>query len=431
MRKLTQTLALRILAPLALLAPVSLASPAQDLFDQASFYIEFYYNGPSKINLKDLTKSYQSSLERACSGQKDTCAYEKAIPIIEDMIDELEDGHTFYQTPEDLGRRSQNRGGQIPSRNLRIGVIHQAVPGARDRVVVEVQEGGPADAAGLLYGDRIISINGRKLSEFNTDEQVVQLLVQSVQSGKPVKLGVVRGPERSKLEIAVTGKEINLARLPSMKILGGIAVLKIPNFDAEGQVGAKVHALVRQAQEKNARALLLDLRGNSGGLATEALISMAAFMDNPSVAFEDRYKTQYVQQSIDTQGNLVTRNRESQELESETLALSRWRGPLAILIDDETASGGEYLASALKRAKAGPVVGEVTFGIGNTTTRTFELINGGGVNISYNRATFSDGQGYPPATTPDYEAKTDIVILANQGRDVVIEKALEVLGIPR
>ncbi|GIW32141.1 MAG: protease [Meiothermus sp.] len=421
MRQLFATLAL-------LLGSLSLASPAQDLFDQASFYLEFYYNGPATLNLKELTARYQSALDRACAPQKDTCPYEQAVPIIEQMLGELNDNHTYYLSPEELRGSRESRQGNAPSRTLRIGVSHLPVPGSRDRLIVDVVEGGPADEAGLAYGDRIIAINGRLLSEFPDDNQVVQFLTQSVQSGRPVVLTILRGPERQRLEITLTGREINLARFPSLKIRpDGVGVLKIPNFDAQGQVGRRVHELVREAQQKNVRALVLELRGNSGGLLNEMILAAAAFLDDAYVALVDRYQTERAEFRIRDGRLTITRNGQTETANLPFLA--RWRGPLVVLIDGNTASGGEYLASAIQRARVGPLVGVATLGIGNTTTRPFNLINGGALSISYNRAFFADGTPYPPRAIPDFVVESSLEQLANTGRDLPFEKALEALGI--
>ncbi len=421
MRKLFATLAL-------VLGSLSLASPAQDLFDQASFYVEFYYNGPSNQNLKELTRRYQGELERACAPQGETCSYDQAVPIIQRMIGELNDNHTYYLSPEALRGTRESRQGNAPSRTLRIGVTHLPIPGSRDRLVVDVVEGGPADEAGLTYGDRIIAINGRPLSELPDDNQAAQFLVQSVQSGRPVVLTILRGPERQRLEITLTGREINLARFPSLRIRpDGVAVLKIPDFDAQGQVGRRVHELVREAQQKNARAIVLELRGNSGGLLNEMIYAASAFLEESFVALVDRYQTERTEFRIRDGRLFITRNGQS---ESANLPLvARWRGPLVVLIDENTASGGEYLASAIQKARLAPLVGVATLGIGNTTTRPLNLINGGALSISYNRAFFADGTPYPARATPDFVVENSLEQLANTGRDLPLEKALEALGI--
>ncbi len=421
MRKLLVTLAIT-------LGSLSLASPAQDLFDQASFYVEFYYNGPSSLNLKELTSRYQVELDRACAPQKDTCSYDQAVPVIQRMVGELNDNHTYYLSPEALRGTRESRQGNAPSRTLRIGVTHLPIPGSRDRLVVDVVEGGPADEAGLAYGDRIIAINGRPLSEQADDNQAAQFLVQAVQTGRPVVLTILRGPERQRLEITLQGREINLARFPSLKIRpDGVAVLKIPDFDAQGQVGRRVHELVREAQQKNARALILELRGNSGGLLNEMIYSAAAFLDEPFVALVDRYQTDRTEFRIRDGRFIVTRNGQSENTNLPLLA--RWRGPLVVLIDENTASGGEYLASAIQKAKLAPLVGVATLGIGNTTTRPLNLINGGALSISYNRAFFADGSPYPAKATPDFVVENSLEQLANSGRDLPMQKALEALGI--
>lgn len=421
----------RFFAPLLLvLSSLSLASPAQDLFDQASFYLEFYYNGPSSLNLKDFTASYQKSLDQACASEKDTCAFDKAVPIINQMVRALNDGHTYYQTPEDLGRFNQSRTGEAPSAKPRIGIEHRDIPGSRDRLVMDVVEGSPADEAGLQYGDRIVAINGKVLNDLPSSNEVVALLSSTVETGQAFTLSVVRGPERARLDLKVTPRQINQARLPSLKIRpDNVAVLRIPDFLVSGQVGSRVHALVREAQQKGAKAMILELRGNSGGSALEALISMAAFVDKPYILFNDRYNTESKEYLVENTRAIV-RNAKDKTRESVIPIpnFTRWQGPLVVLVDDQSASGAEYLASAIQLAGTGVVVGEPTVGIGNTTTLTFDLINGGGINVSYNRAFLANGSSYPAQVKPNIEIANNIDVLANQGLDLPLQKALETLA---
>ncbi|MER3480972.1 MAG: peptidase S41, partial [Meiothermus sp.] len=158
------------------LGTLSWASPAQDLFDQASFYLEFYYFGPSTLDLKALTVKYQANLNSACAQEQEACPYDKAVPIIQQMIRELGDGHTYYQGPESLAALRQQRTGNAPSRTLRIGIAYQPVEGSRDQLITDVVEGGPADQAGLLYGDRLIALNDRPFSELAGPEEVQRTL---------------------------------------------------------------------------------------------------------------------------------------------------------------------------------------------------------------------------------------------------------------
>lgn len=424
MRKIFQLFAI-ILA----LSGFSLASPAQDLFDQASFYLEFYYNGPATVTLKEFTASYQASLDQACAAAKDTCAFDKAVPVINQMVSALRDGHTYYQTPEDLGRFEQSQTGNAPSPKPRIGIEHRDIPGSRDRLITDVVEDSPADQAGLQYGDRIIGLNGKIFAELPSNEDISKLLTDTVQAGNPLMLTIVRGPERKRLEITLTGRQINESRLPSLKIRpDGIAVLRIPDFLAQGQVGSRVHTLVREAQARGAKAMILDLRGNSGGSAFESLVSMAAFVDKPYILFNDRYKVESDEYVVENGRATILDKNKVRRLSVPIPNLTRWQGPLVVLVDNQSASGAEYLASAIQLAGTGVVIGEPTVGIGNTTTRTFDLINGGGINISYNRAFLANGDPYPAQVKPNTEIANSVEVLANQGRDLPFEKALETLS---
>ncbi|MCV4698196.1 S41 family peptidase, partial [Escherichia coli] len=83
-----------------------------------------------------------------------------------------------------------------------------------------------------------------------------------------------------------------------------------------------------------------------------------------------------------------------------------------------------YLTSALRLGRVGVVIGETTAGVGNTTTRTYRLINGGGLNLSENRAFLANGDSYPDVVRPDITVPDDLKVLAEQGRDLPFERAL-------
>lgn len=118
---------------LVLLASIALSSfaeaqkyigtPAQDLFDQASFYLEFNYNGFSSSNLERLVAKYQAQIDEACAPQAQTCPFDVARRPVASMIQELQDPHSYF-IPADIAQQfsGQIGGGRLGFSQSR--VIH-------------------------------------------------------------------------------------------------------------------------------------------------------------------------------------------------------------------------------------------------------------------------------------------------------------------
>jgi carboxyl-terminal processing protease len=418
----------------------ALASPAQDLYEQATFYLETQYFGPYTGDIKALIDKYQKQVDTTCAAEKDTCAYEKIEPLLEEMFAELNDPHAGYQTSADVAdERNQQSAGQSPS--PRIGVTHRGFSDkdgkflSYDRMIVNVLPGSPAEKAGLRYGDRWTGFNGTLFSSFKDDKAYTDFLAtfgQQIRAGQTVTMSLVRGAERQKLDLPIKGEIISLQELPTMTISPtGVAVIHLSTFFQQG-VGNRVHVLVREAQAKNAKAIIVDMRGNGGGSSNERLIALGAFIKEPEAQRRvPRYNADaQTYEELYKDGRWIVRDLKGRELGSEAAQNpTLWTGPVAVLVDSGCASACEYFASAIQRAKRGPVLGEATVGVGNTNRGSFGLINGGAALMPTLRATWPDGTLFPAQIAPDVLIENYAFTLFDTGRDTVLEKALEALKI--
>ncbi|MFF0460969.1 S41 family peptidase [Streptomyces mexicanus] len=206
--------------------------------------------------------------------------------------------------------------------------------------VTRVQPGSPAAQAGIRKGDRLRSVDGEKVDGLPVTE-VVSLLrgdADDAPAGTTVALGLQRGSRawtETVRRARLSTDPVTVRRLP-----GGATVVRISAF-TKG-VGATVRSAVRQAPRGS--GVILDLRGNSGGLVTEAVATASAFLDGGLVATYDADGRQHALHA--RRGGDTTR-------------------PLVALVDGGTMSAAELLTGALQDRGRALVVGSRTFGKGS------------------------------------------------------------------
>ncbi|MFE5739806.1 S41 family peptidase [Streptomyces celluloflavus] len=214
--------------------------------------------------------------------------------------------------------------------------------------VSRVQPGGPAAVAGIAAGDRLCAVDGRA-SRGRPVTEVVARLRGDGEDGRPghaarigtrVELDLRRGTRQRHATLhraRLTARNVTADRPAGT---GGPTRIKIAAFGKD--TGAEVRRAVRAVAPRT--GLLLDLRGNTGGLVTEAVASAAAFLDGGLVATYDvrgRERALYAERGGNT------------------------RIPLVVLVDGGTMSAGELLAGALQDRGRAIVVGTPTFGKGS------------------------------------------------------------------
>ncbi|MFE1379467.1 S41 family peptidase [Streptomyces sp. NPDC058740] len=259
------------------------------------------------------------------------------------------DGKSGKKAAEEFVSRSGDRWGAVYDKH-EYAEFEQALDGvytgvglsarrvARGRVEVSrVQPGGPAAAAGLRTGDRLVSVDGRAVSALSVSE-VVSLLRGDGVSGSAVTLGV----ERGRASWTQTLRRARLATDPVTvrRLDDGAVLIRVAAF-TKG-TGERVKAAVRAAPR--GAGVLLDLRGNAGGLLAEAAVAASAFLDGGLVA---TYDVDGEQRAVYAEGGGDTAR------------------PLVALVDGGTMSAAELLTGALQDRGRAVTVGSRTFGKGS------------------------------------------------------------------
>lgn len=250
--------------------------------------------------------------------------------------------------------------------------------------VTKVRAGSPAAGAGIRAGDLVRSVDGADVDGRPVTE-VVSLLrgdAKDAAAGTAVTLGLERGT-RAWTE-TLRRARLSTDSVTVRRLTDRITVIKIDSF-TKGSGGA-VRAAVRQAPA--GAGIVLDLRGNSGGLVTEAVTAASAFLDGGLVATYDVDGEQQVLHA--DPGGDTTR-------------------PLVALVDGGTMSAAELLTGALQDRGRAVVVGSRTFGKGSVQMPS-RLPDGSVAELTVGHYRTPSGRGVDgKGITPDLEADEQVV----------------------
>jgi carboxyl-terminal processing protease len=235
---------------------------------------------------------------------------------------------------------------ELDGRYVGVGLWVRRDPDGRI-TVSRVQSASPAERAGLRVGDRLLSIDGRAVTGSAVTEVVARLRgvdpdgpddAPAPRPGSTVRLGLERG--RDDWTVTVRRVELTTEPVTVTHPWPGVTGIGIDSF-THG-VADQVRAALAHADHR--RGVLLDLRGNSGGLVTEAVDVASEFLDGGLVATYDVHGEQHPLYASGT-GDTTT--------------------PLVVLVDGGTMSAAELLTGALQDRGRAVVVGCRTFGKGS------------------------------------------------------------------
>ena len=274
--------------------------------------------------------------------------------------------------------------------------------------ILTVFKGSPAAKGGLKPGDEIIAVNGTTLKGASSEQATTRI---KGRAGTSVTLTVVTGkkpPRKVKLKRArvdVPVVESKMIDRDGEKV----AYVKLASFTsgAHTQVGDATRALVR----KGAKAVVLDLRDNGGGLLQEAVGVSSVFIPEGKI--------------VTTRG----RSRPEEVFRATGDAISK-KIPVAVLVNRESASASEIVTGALQDRDRATVVGTHTFGKG-VFQEIKELSNGGALDITVGEYFTPNGRnlggGGPKrgaGITPDVKAQDNDKTKRDEALDVAVRTAV-------
>ncbi len=325
MRRLAGTLALALLVVGAFTLGLALTRSQGDNGIASTFRLD---SGDAPTLLIDqvrqeLTGGYYTSISPAVL----------ARPSIDAIIEGLDDPYTDYLTADEYEDLQQRTARSYSGVGLTVGR-------SKAGLIVKEALAGPAKAAGIKPGDRIVSIDGHSVKRLPF-RRSLELL--KGEEGTTVQL-VVRRPREEELRFTVQRSAIALPAVRSQMIVRKehkLAHVRVLSFRVNAVDG--VAKRVRRLVNHGAEGVVLDLRGNPGGLLAQAVDTVSLFLDEGVVCVTEG--VHHGRHTYKVSGKAPLRD-----------------VPLIVLVDERSASAAEIVAAALDDHERAIVIGEATYG---------------------------------------------------------------------
>ncbi|MCB0791550.1 MAG: S41 family peptidase [Flavobacteriales bacterium] len=257
--------------------------------------------------------------------------------VIEDILQRL-DPHSYYITADEMRAAQEPLTGSFDGIGVEFAIQRDTV------VVMAALEGGPSEALGIRAGDRIVSADGRTMAGVNITNQVVMDRLRGP-SGSMVTVGILRRGRKDPFDVEITRGKIPINSIAaSLYDPDGTGYVKLVRFARTTH-----EEFVRSAQElldMGMKRLVLDLRGNGGGYLNAAIDMADEFLPEGRMIVYTEGRAQPRQDFRATDRGML------QDM------------PLAILIDEGSASASEILAGAVQDNDRGSIIGRRSFGKG-------------------------------------------------------------------
>jgi len=264
-------------------------------------------------------------------------------------------------------------------------------------MVQNVLKNSPASKADIKVSDRILEIDDVACDGISLEE-AIELLRKDV--GKIVRLSIKR--ESRLIEVELKIETIKVENLEFKRLKEGILYFKISSFEAN--IAQMVSDKIKEHQ-KSSRAIILDLRGNPGGLVSQAVEVADMFLNRGNII---------------TQVGRGVSDKKSYDASKEKTLTSL---PLAVLVDSNTASSAEILSGALQIHHRATLFGEKTFGKGSVES-LYALNKEEALSLTVAHYFLADSSTIEGVgILPDYEVNTQII----GGRDKCLASAEEFL----
>lgn len=286
------------------------------------------------------------------------------------------DPHSSYIPAEDFNEANDPLKGNFDGIGVQFRIIRDSI------TVISVIAGGPSEREGVLGGDRIVSIDGKNVASIKiSNEETVKKLKGP--SGTKVVLGLYRKQEKKMLNRTITRGNIPTSSIDfSYMATPSVAYIKISRF--AGNTGDEFNQAVASLQQQGMKKIILDLRGNGGGVMDAAISIADEFLPNQKlIVYTEGYHRKKQNFFATGDGRLEQTG-------------------LVILIDEFSASASEILAGAIQDNDRGTIVGRRSFGKG-LVQEQIQLPDQSAIRLTVARYHTPTGRCIQKPYTDDYE----------------------------
>lgn len=327
-----------------------------------------------EIGGQRLTAVYETILQNYIGDVDENALVEGALS---GMVEAIDDPYSQYLTTEEAANLDESIDASFEGIGAEIMNVNDQI------IVVSPMKGSPAEAAGLLPNDVILSADGQSLKGMTAQEAVT--LIRG-EKGTEVELEIQRGDQTLTVPITRDTIPIETVTYQMAEEAAGIGVVQVSSFSKPTY--DEVVQAVTSLREQGAKKFIFDFRGNPGGLLDQALRIGNMFVDDGEVLVQTQEK-----------------GTEPQPIFSSDSELGDFQihEPTVMLVDEGSASASEIVAGTLQEAAGIPLVGSTTFGKGTVQT-IYPLTPNSELKLTVAKWLTPHGNWiHDEGITPDYE----------------------------
>lgn len=332
--------------------------------------------------IEEKTSVLQNIIDRYFLFDEDMTKVEDGIYA--GMMNGLGDPYTVYYTKEEYKALNEDTEGKYSG----IGAVVSQNPNNKIITIVKIFDNSPANDAGLQVGDIIDKIDGEEVA--GTDMDILVKTKIRGEEGTSFKMTVLRGDDRKEVELDLIRRSIEVETVAGKMLDNNIGYIAVSQFDAvtSEQFKSNIESLQSQGMTK----LIVDLRGNPGGLLDQVVDMLDYILPDGLVLYtEDKYgkREEYYSDG-------------SHELKI----------PMVVLVNENSASASEVFTATFRDFEWGTVVGKTTFGKG-IVQNVLPLGDGTAVKITTQHY-------YPPSGYDLHKVgiKPDLEVDLNEGAKI-------------